>query len=579
MYKQYGLRYAFVFISEKAKKKWRSRNIGSTFYQSTLYTDAQIAEAKAAIARFEHKPVFSVLMPVYNVEARWLEKAIESVRHQLYPHWELCIADDASTQPHIQPILHKYAALDSRIKVIYRTVSGNISEATNSALTLATGEYIALLDNDDELAKHALYENVYCINTDPSIDWLYSDEDKIDERNQHFNFDLKPGWSPELLKAYMYTCHFSVYRTDIVKQLGGFRKEFDGSQDYDLALRISELTQRIKHIPKVLYHWRTIAQSTASNPMAKIYAYEAGRKALETHLTTIGHKANVEITESFGVYKTRFEINGNPLVSIVIPTAGKSATVNGQEVCLLVNAIQKTREQSLYKNIEWVVVDGNDVDKTVKENLVQSGVKWVGCEHAFNFSERINLGVKASTGKYVLLLNDDTEPIAPDWIEQLLGYAQQDDIGAVGAKLITAQHQIQHAGIVLFEGSPMHVSYGKPDVGQGYLNAYVASRNFLAVTAACVMVSRQKYDEVAGMDESFPVNFNDVDFCLKLHEKGYRNVYAANAFLYHYESVSRKIGYTAQELTRFVKKWEHYPPAQNDPYFHTNLATYPTLGD
>jgi glycosyltransferase involved in cell wall biosynthesis len=322
MYRQYGLRYAFTFINEKIKKKWRNRNIGATFYQSTLLSAQQITDSKKTIEEFSYKPVFSILMPVYNVEAQWLEKAIESVMQQIYPYWELCIADDASTQTHIKPILQKYAALDTRIKVVYRDQSGNISEATNSALSIATGEFIALLDNDDELANNALYENARCINKDPRIDWLYSDEDKIDERNNHFNFDLKPDWSPELLHAYMYTCHFTVYRTNLVRQLGGFNKKYDGSQDYDLALHMSGITKNICHIPKVLYHWRTIAQSTAANPLAKKYAYEAGQKALEHHLNVHGEKAKVEMTEAFGVYKVCYEIKENPLVSIVIPSAG-----------------------------------------------------------------------------------------------------------------------------------------------------------------------------------------------------------------------------------------------------------------
>jgi O-antigen biosynthesis protein len=577
MYKQYGFRYAFVFLIEKTKKGWRNRNIGRTFYQSTVLSAQQIAEAKRTIEGFTSKPLISILMPVYNVDAIWLEKAIESVIRQIYPHWELCIADDGSTQPHVKSILAKYAGLDRRIKVVYRTESGNISEATNSALSIATGSYIGLLDNDDELSNNALYENAKRINADPSVDWLYSDEDKIDERNNHFNFDLKPAWSPELLFSYMYTCHFTVYRTSLVIKVGGFRKTYDGSQDYDLALRISAATHNIQHIPKVLYHWRTIAQSTASNPLAKKYAYEAGRKALEEHLNAIGQPAKVSVTERFGVYKTTFNIQDNPMVSIVIPSAGKYSNIRGRELNLLENCIDRVRSISTYQNIEFIVVDGNDVAYSVKEKLIQSGVQWVSCAQPFNFSERINLGVKQASGAYVLLLNDDTEPIESDWIEQLLGLAQQSQIGAVGAKLITAQHQIQHAGIVLYEGSPLHVSYGKPDVGQGYLNAYVANRNFLAVTAACLMVSKRKYDEIFGMDETFPVNFNDVDFCLKLHEKGYRNVFAAEAKLYHYESVTRKIGYKPQELVRFVKKWGHYAPALKDPYFNENLAAYPSL--
>jgi GT2 family glycosyltransferase len=444
-------------------------------------------------------------------------------------------------------------------------------------LELAKGEYVVLLDNDDELASNALYENAKLINTYPDADWIYSDENKIDEKNNHFNYDFKPDWSPELLRAYMYTCHLSVYRTSLVRSIGGFRSAFDGAQDYDLALRMMDVTPNIYHIPKVLYHWRTIAGSTALNPNAKKHAYEAGRKALEESLQINYSGVNVEMTDAFGVYKVTGIISEYPTVSIIIPSAGKSVLLRGKQTCLLENCVQSILERSSYPNLEIVVVDGKDIQEDVRTRLIQRGVKWVSCERPFNFSERINAGVKASTGSFVLLLNDDTEVVNSDWVEQMMWFAQQEDVGSVGVKLVTEQHKIQHIGIVLYEGSPEHICYGQPDVGQGYLNTFVANRNYLAVTAACLLVSREKYDQVNGLDESFPVNYNDVDFCLKLHERGYRNVLVAQTKLYHYESISRTIGYKSRELEQFLRKWEHYPAAQNDPYYNPNLSANPVF--
>ncbi len=577
IYKKQGAGGAFTFLINKIKKRIHQQFFYSSFHKELQLTEADIDKAKAEIEKMTYKPVFSIIMPVYNVDEPWLVKAIESVIQQIYPHWELCIANDASAKPHIKPLLDKYASLDKRIKVVHRAQSGNISAASNSAIELATGEYIGLLDHDDELTKDALFENARVINKDPNAGIIYSDEDKIDEGGKHFNVWCKPDWSPEYLLTHMYVCHFGVYKTDLVKAVGGFRSGFDGAQDYDLCLRVSEKTKAIYHIPKILYHWRTLASSTASNPMAKTYAYEAGRKAVEEHLQRTQGGGTVSFTEFYGVYKVNHKLTSMPLVSIIIPSAGKQAMVRDTNTCLLENCISSIRQKSTYKHIEIVVVDGNDISTETLAFCEQAGAKIIHCNDPFNFSQRINLGVKASSGEYVLMLNDDTEIITPTWIEELLGFAQQQDIGAVGAKLLTAQHQVQHAGIILIENSPGHIYYGVPDIGQGYFNALVAYKNYLAVTGACLMVSRKKYDEVGLMDETFPVNYNDVDLCLKLHEKGYRNVFNPHVVLYHYESISRAKGYQVGELHKFILRWQHYPPALSDPYYSPVLVKYPAM--
>ncbi len=577
LYRQHGAKYAFGFVYGKLKRLIRNKFFQEAGLSDFSYSASQVTAALSNIERFSHKPVFSIIMPVYNVDERWLRKAIESVQQQVYPYWELCIADDASTKEYIKPVLQEYATADSRIKLLFREQSGNISAASNSAMQLATGEYITLLDNDDELTIDALYQNAKLINAFPDADFIYSDEDKIDAQNKHFDAWFKPDWSPEYLLSYMYTCHLSVYRKKLVDELGGFRSAFDGAQDYDLCLRITERTKAIYHIPKILYHWRTISSSTAANPLSKQYAYEAGRKAVEEHLSRTGLNHPVAFTSYYGVYKVTPVLQHQPLISIIIPTAGKRAGIHGKTVSLLQNCIDTILQKSSYRNLEFLVVDGNDVDQETIAFTKNRGAKWVHCSDPFNFSQRINLGVRASSGEYVLMLNDDTEIITPDWIEQLLWLAQQPNIGAVGAKLITENKQVQHAGIILTEGSPAHLFYGLPDIGQGYLNGFCAYRNYLAVTGACILISRAKYDAVNGLDETFPVNYNDVDFCLKLHQSGLRNVFTPHALLYHYESISRGKGFKPEELLKFVKVWDTYQPAFDDPYHNPNLVTYPQL--
>ncbi len=577
IYKEQGLKSAFVFLCSKIKKKIRHRFFYKIITQSAKLTEAQRNEIKQEIENFALKPLISVVMPVYNVDEKWLRKAIDSVVNQIYPYWELCIANDASTKPHIKPLLEEYAAADARIKIMHREKSGNISAASNSAIELVTGSYIALLDNDDEYTLDALYEIARVINEYPDAGIIYSDEDKIDEKDKPFDPFFKPDWSPEYLLTNMYVCHLGIYKTDLVRTVGGFRSAFDGSQDYDLCLRVSEKTNSIHHIPKILYHWRTVATSTAGNPNAKPHAYEAGRKAVEEHLHRKYGHGSVALTPYLGVYKTTLPVINSPLVSIIIPSAGKRAVIRKKEICMLTNCIKSISEKSTYKNIEIIVVDGSDIGENVINECSEYNARFVHCKPPFNFSQRINAGADAAKGDYFILLNDDTEIITPDWIEQMLMFAQQKEIGAVGAKLITEKKLIQHVGVILIEGAPDHIYYGTSDIRQGYFNALCGYRNYLAVTGACLMVSCEKFYEVGKLDEYFPVNYNDVDFCLALHKQGYRNVCSSHVELYHYESISRGKGYEADELTKFINKWKGYAPAMDDPYCNPTFVQYPDI--
>ncbi|KST67360.1 glycosyltransferase family 2 protein [Mastigocoleus testarum] len=545
-------------------QKWIAKN---------LFTKEYIATAKEEITQWKLRPKFSVIIPVYNVEEKWLEKAIGSVRNQIYPYWELCIADDASSKPHISLLLNKYIEIDSRIKVVFRTENGHISAASNSALELATGDYIALLDHDDELAINALYENAKLINQHPDADFIYSDEDKIDIKGKRFSPCFKPDWSPEYLYATMYTCHLGVYRRSIIHEIGGFRSEYDGSQDYDLALRVVEKTKNIYHIPKILYHWRSIPASAASGSEAKPWAYTGGRKALEDMLVRNSQSGTIEETPNPGIYRLRRGIVGQPLVSIIIPSAGIELNTSSGNLCLLENCIRSIQKLSTYKNYEIIVVDGYDIPESTLKKITTYGAQLVRCGEPFNFSMRINKGANQAKGEFLLLLNDDTEIISPDWLESMLEVSQQKEVGAVGAKLLSPDGKIQHTGTVILDGNPCHVFYGCDSEHPGYHCSNIVTRNYLAVTAACLMMRQEVFGELGGLDESFPLNYNDVDLCLKAHQAGYRNVVTSYAQLIHYESISRGKGLKPGEFQQFNRKWQDYlQRLGKDPYYNPNLS-------
>ncbi|MGJ5673553.1 MAG: glycosyltransferase family 2 protein [Nostochopsis sp.] len=568
-----GILGVLHFLYQNTASRIKNKIAYQQWIEKKTLSQQEIITAHQQIAQWQIKPKFSIIMPVYNVEAKWLTQAIESVRNQIYPHWELCIADDASPKSHISSILTHYSKLDARIKVVFRKENGHISAASNSALELATGDYIALLDHDDELAINALFENAKLINQHPEADFIYSDEDKIDIKGKRFSPCFKPDWSPEYFYSCMYTCHLGVYSTRIIREIGGFRSEYDGSQDYDLVLRFIEKTKHIFHIPKILYHWRTISASAASGSQAKPWAYTAGRKALESMLERSVYPGRVEETPNPGIYRVRRNIIGNPLVSIIIPSAGTTINTGSGKLCLLENCIRSVQQMSTYRNFEIIVVDGSDIPDATLEKILALDVKLVRCAEHFNFSMRINRGVAEAKGQFLLLLNDDIEVITSDWLESMLELAQQTQIGAVGAKLLFPNGRLQHVGVMVIEGNPCHAFYGFDNEQSGYFCSNIVNRNYLAVTAACLMMRQEIYQQLRGLDEDFPLNYNDVDLCLKAHQAGYRNVVTPYAQLIHYESASRQKGLKPGEWNLLNHKWKDYlEQLGSDPYYNPNLS-------
>jgi glycosyltransferase involved in cell wall biosynthesis len=514
-------------------------------------------------------PLISILTPVYNTPAEYLRLTIESVRRQLYPNWELCLADDASTEPHVRAILEEYAALDPRIRVTFRPKNGNISAASNTALEMARGQYVALLDHDDELAEHALFRMAQAIVADRELDFLYSDEDKLELDGTRVDPFFKPDWSPEYFLSCMYTCHLGVYRTSLVREAGGFRSEFDSAQDYDMALRVMARNPKVHHVADVLYHWRKLPNSTAVGHSAKPMAHEISRQAVQSYLDLIGRPAQALHASAIGFHRIRHKILGNPLVSIVVPTAGREAIIRGQKTSYLAMCVESIKARSTYRNYEIVVVDNDDLSEEQIQLLDRHKVRRITFSEPFNLASKMNLGGAKAEGEYLLFLNDDIEVIAPDWIETMLGYAQQPEIGGVGARLYFPDGRLQHVGVTILDGNPGHPFYGSPGENPGYFNSNIVARNYAAVTGACFMTKAEVFQEVGGFSEAFPLNYNDVDLCLRIGAQGYRIVYAPDARLYHHESASKE-GVFESELIAFQERW--CPAWRRDPFYNPHLS-------
>jgi GT2 family glycosyltransferase len=529
------------------------------------------------LSLLSYQPTISVIVPVYNPPEDFLRQAIESVLKQVYPHWELCLADDCSTKPYVKEILEEYTQQDSRIKVVFREENGHISRASNSALDIATGKYIALLDHDDLLAPHALYEVVRLLNQHPEADMIYSDEDKIDKQNLHREPFFKMDWCPDSFLSRMYTCHLGVYRRSIVKEIGNFRVGFEGSQDYDLVLRFTEKTDKIFHIPNILYHWRIHSTSAAADPGAKPYAYEASHQAISEAISRRKEPGKVIPIPGFpGLYTIRYDIATKKLVSIIIPTRDLAKTLN---TCL-----KSIFEKTTYPQYEVVVIDnGSKEEETFKcfedwQNKEPDRFKCYRHDIPFNYSQINNYAVQKAQGEYLLFLNNDTEVITTDWIEAMIEQAQRASIGAVGALLLYPDDTIQHAGVVLgIGGVAGHSHKYLPSILPGYISQAITTNNYSAVTGACLMCRREVFEEVGGFEEKLTVAFNDIDFCLKLIERGYRNIYLPHVALYHYESKSRGQEDTVEKQIRFTKeinymqtKWEDL--IENDPCYNPHLT-------
>jgi O-antigen biosynthesis protein len=540
-------------------------------------TDEALRNMAKSVRFLAYQPLISVVMPTYNTPERFLRAAIDSVLNQAYPYWELCIADDASTEPHVRRILEDYAAKETRIKLALREQNGHIAAASNSALKLAIGEYVALLDHDDAITPDALYQVVTLLNQHPEADMIYSDEDKWDEQEKRMNPFFKPDWCPDSFLTRMYTCHLGVYRRALVEQVGGFRVGYEGSQDYDLVLRVTEQTQNIFHLPKILYHWRINAASVASSPDAKPYAYEAAVKAIADALDRRGEGGRVLTNPRYpGTYTIRYAIPKPQLVSIIIPTRDLGSVLD--------RCLESIFAKSTYPNYEIILIDnGSEEPETLA--LIKAWKRREGdrfksyrLDVPFNFSTINNYAVAQAKGEYLLFLNNDTEVIEPDWIEAMVEQAQRESIGAVGALLLYPDETIQHAGVVLgIGGIGGHSHKHFPATHPGYFNQVLLTSNYSAVTAACLMCRREVFEAIGGFDEQLSVAFNDVDLCLKMQEKGYQNIYLPHVKLYHHESKSRGYEDTPEKIRRFEKetavmkrKWNQL--LQQDPCYNPNLT-------
>jgi GT2 family glycosyltransferase/SAM-dependent methyltransferase len=537
-----------------------------------LLTDADRQRLRREAEALADPPRLSVLMPVHNISEKYLRLAIESVRRQLYPHWELCIADDGSTEPHVAQVLEEYARLDPRIRVTRLAKNRGISAASNAALELATGDYIALLDHDDELAEQALLRVAQAVCADRTLDMIYSDEDKLDLEGRHVEPFFKPDWSPEYFLSCMYTCHLGVYRTALVRALGGFRSEFDHAQDYDLVLRIVARTDRIGHIPEVLYHWRKLPTSTASGSTAKPQAHPTAQRAIRDYLQRIGRPGTVETGPGLGLHRVRFALHGRPRVSIIIPSACRPVAVRDRVSYYAVHCIESIRRTSTYDNYEIILLHPKELPAALRQRLAELAVTPLPYAEPFNFSAAMNQGAAQATGDYLLFLNDDTEVISPDWLECMLEFAQQPDIGAVGARLLFPDGRIQHAGVTLLGCHPGHSFYLADRDHPGYFCSNVVHRNCIAVTGACLMTRADLFCRLGGFDTDFPLNYNDIDFCLRVQGTGRRVVYTPYAELYHFESAT-KAGTFAHELEAFKQRWREKWP--RDPYVNVNLSYQP----
>jgi GT2 family glycosyltransferase len=531
--------------------------------------DRALEELRAEVEALSYRPLISVITPVHDTAPDVLTACLESVRAQAYRSWEHCIADDGSTLPGTESVLRRYAN-DPRVRLVKLERTEHVSAASNAALSLATGEYVALLDHDDELAPEALAEVVRYLNAHPDADVIYSDEDKVDETGARCDPYFKPDWSPELFLSYMYTCHLMVVRRRLVEDIGEFRRGLEGAQDYDLLLRLMEKTGRIHHIPRILYHWRKGPASTASSGVTKPWALEAGRRALEDYARRAGLSAEVLSGPRPGMYRLRRSIRGEPLASIVIPTTGRPHGRRGDLLARCLRSLEKTA----WHKLEVVVATDGELSDAAREALerLPHSLAYCAPRATFNFSQKVNEAVRQARGEHVVLFNDDLEVVSPDWLTAMLEYSQVQEVGAVGAKLVYPDGRLQHVGMLIGVcGLAAHAFHRYPGGSAGYAGSALVARNCSAVTAACLMTRRAVFDELGGLDEAFPVDYNDVDFCLRLRAAGYRIVFTPCAELIHHESASfGNRMQSAAELARMRRRWGAV--LEHDPYYNPNLS-------
>ena len=521
--------------------------------------------------------VFSIAVPVFRTPAKFLCEMIESVRSQSFPFWELCLANADPEDREVAEILERYCREDRRIRVKNLKENKGISENTNAALAMARGEFVGLLDHDDLLAPDALYEMAARLEKDEGIDVFYTDEDKVTtDLSEHFQPHLKPDFNLDLLRSNNYICHFFVVRREIAERIGGFRPEFNGAQDYDFIFRCTEQAEKIVHIPRILYHWRVHSASTADNPASKMYAYEAGKRAIEGNLERSGVRGVVSLRQDYGFYDVHYPVEGEPLVSILIPNKDQKET--------LMHCIRSVLETSTWKNLEILIIENNsereetfacyrELEKDPRIRILTYPGK------TFNYSAINNFGVQQAKGEYLLFLNNDIEVITPDWIEQMLGNCQRPEVGIVGAKLYYPDNTIQHAGIIIgIGGIAGHAFLGLARAKSGYLHKASLQMDYSAVTAACMMMKAEAFRKAGGFEEKLTVAFNDVDLCLRTVEQGWLVVYDPHVEMYHYESKSRGAEDSEEKLRRFQQEIEFMRTRwirllkDGDPNYNPNLT-------
>lgn len=574
-WKENGLRALILKSKHKIQGLDNDYDYGE-WYELTKPSEEELERQRNT--HFDYEPRLSIVIPVYKTPERYLQEMLDSIVSQTYSKWEVCIADGSPRGESRERLIKRYADRDTRFKYVILGENKGISGNTNAAMDMAQGDFLVLADHDDTLTPDALFECVKAMNEDPLYDVIYSDEDKLDMDGQAlFDPHFKPDFNPDLLTSVNYICHLFVVNRNLVEVIGGFRQEFDGAQDYDFIFRCTEQARKVHHIPKVLYHWRCHMNSTASNPESKMYAFEAGARAIKAHYDRMGIAVDsVEKGVDYGIYHTRFHLDEEPLVSVIIPNKDHRADL---DLCLT-----SLLDKGTYRNLEVIVVENNSTEPETfdyYEELQEKrkNVRVVTWKREFNFSAINNYGVTFAHGEYLLFLNNDVEVIEPDVIREMLGYARRDDVGIVGARLLYQDDTIQHAGVVIgFGGIAGHTFIGLHQAENSYFHRAMCAQDYSAVTAACMMSKRSLFDQVGGFREELAVAFNDIDYCLKIRSLGKKVVYNPYALLYHYESKSRGLEDTPEKVERFnreVARFIGYWPEiviNGDPYYNPNLT-------
>lgn len=584
VYYRKGMRYlklhgAAGFAKKLVKKAedYKNRPYPYTkWYPEHMALESELEQQRKTT--FAYAPLISIVIPLYNTPVPYLKELLDSVQSQTYQNFQLCLADGSDNSRTGDYIRENYGT-DKRIQYKLLENNAGISENTNEAIKMATGEFIMFSDHDDTLAPNALFEIVKEMNEHPGTDVVYTDEDKVTmDGKRYFDPHFKPDFNLDMLRCNNYICHIFVVKREILEQVGMLHKEFDGAQDFDFILRCCEKAENIRHVAKILYHWRNHPASTAGNPESKMYAYEAGRNAVQAHYDRIGMKAEVSMTEQWGRYRTKLFVEGEPLVTIIIP--------NKDHKKELKTCVDSLFEKTSYQNFEILIIENNSTGKEIfayyKElEAAHENVRVLTWEKQFNYSAINNFGAEHARGEYLLLLNNDIEVKTENWMEEMLCYCQREDVGIVGAKLLFPNEKIQHAGVILGmgpSGTAGHLFYNFPGDQFVYAGRSQTTQDLSAVTAACMMVKKELYQKVGGMDEAFQVAFNDIDFCLRVRETGKLVVFQAYAELYHHESLTR--GYETsqknkkrfkEEIKLFKTRWKDILEA-GDPYYNPNLT-------